>query len=165
MQMTGAVLLVFSAAFNVIDHNLLICKLECYGFSETAILFMRSYLTSRTQKVYYTASWSQSKVSDCGVPQGNGLGPLLYSIFTNDLPSVVCKATVQIYADDSTLYYAAKNLSELDNFLSAELTKVSDWMTQNKLVLNISKTKSIIMRSRHKLSFTPKMILNLYGNL
>ena len=104
--MTGAVLLDFSAAFDVIDHDLLIGKLECYGFSPTAI-----------QQVYYTGSWSHSKVLDCGVPQGSCLGPLLYAIFTNDLPSVLCKATVQMYADDSTLYYAAKTVSELDNAL------------------------------------------------
>lgn len=114
LKMTGAVLLDFSAAFDVIDHNLLIGKLECYGFSPTAIDFMKSYLTCRTQRVYYTGSWSHSKVLNCGVPQGSCLGPLLYAIFTNDLPSVLCKATVQMYADDSILHYAAKTVSELD---------------------------------------------------
>ena len=58
--MTGAILLDFSAAFDVIDHDLLIGKLEVYGFNPTAILFMKSYLTSRTQQVYYTGSWSHS---------------------------------------------------------------------------------------------------------
>ncbi len=96
--MTGAVLLDFSAAFDVIDHDLLIGKLECCGFSPTAILFMKSYLTSRTQRVYYTGSWSHSKALDC-------LGPLLYAIFTNDLPSVLYEATIQMYTDDSILYY------------------------------------------------------------
>ena len=56
-KMTGAVLLDFQA-FDFIDHNLLIGKLECYGFSPNAILFMKSYITSRTQQVYYTGSWS-----------------------------------------------------------------------------------------------------------
>ena len=88
-KMTGAVLPDFSVAFDVIDHNLLISKLECYGFSPTAIKLMKSYLTSRTQRVYYTGSWSHSRVLDCGVPQGSCLGPLLYGIFTNDLPSVL----------------------------------------------------------------------------
>ena len=111
-KMTGAVLLDFSAACDVIDYNLLISKLECCGFSPTAIKLMKSYLTSRTQRVYYTGSWSHSRVLDCGVPQGSCLGPLLYGIFTNDLPSVLCKATVQMYADDSTLYYAAETVSE-----------------------------------------------------
>lgn len=161
--MTGAVLFDFSAAFDVIDHNLLIGKLECYGFSPTAIDFMNSYLTCRKQWVYYTGSWSHSKVLDCGVPQGSCLGPLLYAIFTNDLPSVLCKATVQMYADDSTLYYAAKTVSELGYVLPAELNMVSDWIKQNKLVLNISKTKSVILVSSHKLSLIPKMSLNLSG--
>ena len=74
-----------------------------------------------------------------------------------------CKATVQMYADDSTLYYAAKTVSELDNVLSTELNMVFDWIKRNKMVLNISKTKSIILGSSHKLSSTPKMSLNLSG--
>ena len=61
------------------------------------------------------------------------------------------------------MYYAAKTVSELDNVLSAELNKVFDWIKLNNLVLNISKTKSIILGSRHNLSSTPKMRLNLYG--
>ena len=68
-----------------------------------------------------------------------------------------------MYADDSTLYYAAKTVSELDNVLSTELNKVFDWIKQNKFVLNISKTKSIILGLIHKLSSTPKMSLNLSG--
>ena len=71
------------------------------------------------------------------------------------------QAVIGMYADDSTLYYAAKTVSELDNVLSAELNKVFDWIKQNKLVLNISKTKSIVLGSSHKLSSTPKISLNL----
>ena len=68
-----------------------------------------------------------------------------------------------MYADDSTLYYAAKTVSELDNVLSAELSMVFDWIKQNELVLNISKTKSIILGSSHKMLSTSKMSLNLSG--
>ena len=67
-----------------------------------------------------------------------------------------------MYADDSTFYYAAKTVSELDNVLSAELNKVFDWIKRNNLVLNISKTKSIILGSRHNLVIYT-MSLNLYG--
>lgn len=164
-KMTGAVLLDFSAAFDVIDHSLLTGKLECYGFKPNAISFIRSYLSCRTQKVYYNGSWSNSKDLECGVPQGSCLGPLLYSIFTNDLPSVLHKASVQMYADDSTLYYAANSSTELDKVLSSELDMVFDWIQQNKLVLNISKTKSIILGSSHKLSSRPTLRLNLSGEL
>jgi len=62
-----------------------------------------------------------------------------------------------MYADDSTLYYAAKTVSELNNILTAELNRVFDWIKRNKLVLNISKTKSIIFGSSYKLSSTPNM--------
>ena len=160
-KMTGAVLLDFSAAFDVIDHDLLIDKLKCYGFEPNSISFMRSYLSDRTQKVYYNGSWSNSRGLDCGVPQGSCLGPLLYSIFTNDLPFVLVNALIQMYADDSTLYFMATSCAELNKVLSYELGLVVDWIKRNRLVLNISKTKSIILGSFHKLSSKPTLKLKI----
>lgn len=84
--MTGAVLLDFSAAFDVIDHNLFISKLKGYGFGSSTIAFMKSYLSCRTQMVYYNGSLFNCGELECGLPQESGLGPLLYSICTNDLP-------------------------------------------------------------------------------
>lgn len=155
MTITGAVLLDFSAAFNVIDHDLLIGKLTCF-MKRT---FMKSYISYRTQRVYYNGSMSNCKGLDCGLPQGSCLGPLLYSIFTNDLPSLLCKASLQMYEDDSTLYYAANTIGELDIVFSSVLKLVCDWIKQNKLVLNISNTKSIMIRSSHKLSSMPTLSL------
>ena len=68
----------FSAAFDVIDYDILIDKLICYGFSQSASALMRSYLSSRTQKVFYNGSLSKSSILECGIPQGSCLGPLLF---------------------------------------------------------------------------------------
>jgi hypothetical protein len=97
-------LLDFSAAFDILGHNLLLKKCRCYGFSTSAISWIQSYLSNRTQMVFFNGSFSNVAHVKCGVPQGSSLGPLSFSIFTNDLPLVLInKACVSMYPDDSTV--------------------------------------------------------------
>ena len=141
----GAVLLDFSAAFDIIDHNLLLC----YGFSTFAMSWIQSYLSNITQRVFFNGSFSNVKHVRCGVPQGSSLGHQLFSIFTNDLPLALCKACVSMYADNSTVYASAKTANEVTETLNKQLQSVLEWVASNKLVLNISKTKSIVFGSNH----------------
>ena len=90
-KLVGAVMLDFSAAFDVIDHTLLVNKLKCYGFTSNALAWFSQYLSGRRQRVFFNGSFSNWNPINCGVPQGSCLGPLLYSIFTNDLPLCVKK--------------------------------------------------------------------------
>ena len=73
----------FSAAFDIIDHNLLLKKRMCYGFSTStsAISWIQSYLSNRIQWVFFNGSFSNVKQVKCGIPQGSSLGPLLFSMF------------------------------------------------------------------------------------
>jgi hypothetical protein len=87
----------FSAAFDIIDHNLLY-----RGFITSAISGIQSYLSNRTQRVFFNRSFSNVKHVKCGVLQGSSLGPLLFSIFTNDLSPFFYQAYVSMYTDDST---------------------------------------------------------------
>ena len=103
-RIVGAVLLDFSAAFDLIDHNMLLMKLAAYGFNNCTLNWMRSYSSNRMQTVYFNGSCSAVKAVQCGVPQGSCLGPLLYSIFTNAMPLVLSKVSVAMFADDSTVY-------------------------------------------------------------
>ena len=160
-MLVGAVLLDFSAAFDVLDHFLLVEKLKCYGFNSSALKWIRSYLSHRSQKVYLNGSLSTSRGLDCGVPQGSCLGPLLFSVYTNDLSWATKSATTVLFADDSTLYCAAKSCDILNEVLSRELKIVHDWVVCNRLVLNISKTKCMVLGTRHRLSTEPKLDLNL----
>lgn len=75
-RLVGTILLDFSAAFDVIDHVILISKLIGYGFTSSAIRWFTSYLSERSQRVYFNGAISCSKYLDCGVPQGSCLGPL-----------------------------------------------------------------------------------------
>ena len=78
----GAVLLEFSAAFDIIDHSLLLEKYMCYDFTPPAIMWIKSYLSNRTQRVFFNGSLSNIIQVEAGIPKGSCLGPLLFSIFT-----------------------------------------------------------------------------------
>ena len=88
-QLTGACLLDMSSAFDVVNHGLLLEKLAYYGFSEQIIMWIKSYLSGRRQCVSIGGCLSKFLDVDSGVPQGSILGPLLYTIFTNELPEVL----------------------------------------------------------------------------
>ena len=158
----GAVLLDFSAAFDILNHELMLEKLKYYGFTESALFWVNSYLSNRKQMVYFNGSFSDIIPVKHGVPQGSCLGPLLYSIFTNDLPLVLTKANISMYADDSTIYLAAATVDDLNEKLASETANVVDWINKNKLILNVSKTNCIVLGTNHLLSSKP--VLNIAIN-
>ena len=123
-RIVGTVMLEFSVAFDIIDHALLIGKLRCYRFADTALSWMESYLSGRKQRVFFNGSLSVSKDVLCGVPQGSCLGPLLFSTFTNDLPYVLEQTKVVKYADHPTMFCAASTCNELTEVLCKELQTV-----------------------------------------
>ena len=88
-KLSAVVMLDLSAAFDVVDHEILIQKLEIYGFEECCISWFQSYLTNRSQQVYVEGSLSDPLLLEAGVPQGSILGPILYILYTNDLAEVV----------------------------------------------------------------------------
>jgi len=93
-RLVGAVVWDFSAAFDLIGHEILLQKLECYGFTPSSLSWMGSYLSNRKQRVFFNAQYSSTMTIHCGVPQGSCLGPLPYLIFTNDLPFIVKHSTI-----------------------------------------------------------------------
>ena len=160
-ELVGAVLLDFSAAFDILDHGLLVNKLCCYGFDSHSIDWFRSYLANRKYCVYFNGGYSEMKDLSCGVPQGSCLGPLLFSIFTNDLPLILNRASIAMYADDSTIHSASFIAGDLENVLNEELLLIKRWVNTNKLVLNLDKTKSIVLWDRRAKGVEPKLQLKL----
>jgi hypothetical protein len=104
---------------------------------------------------FFNGNFSNFKHVKCGVPQGSSLGPVVFSIFTNDLPLALNKACVSMYADDSTIYASATTANEVTETLK-ELQSVLKWVGSNKLVLNIPKTKSIVFGTIHSVSSRPE---------
>ena len=87
----------------------------------------------------------------CGVPQGSIFGPLLFLIYSNDLPNCLNFAMPRMFADDTNVSYAADSLNELQNVLNSELKSLHNWLITNRLSLNIAKTEFMTIGSRQKL--------------
>ena len=109
---------------------------------------------------------SEYRLITHGVPQGSVLGPLLFIIFVNDLPNSVCQSTVDIYADDTTLSTSAvvSDLPAIQQRLQDDINNIADWTSNNKMVLNASKTKSLLVTGKRLEKKAPDTNLKLSCN-
>ena len=164
-QMSGVMMVDLSAAFDMVDHSLLLEKLRIMGFGLESCNFFQSYLNKRSQRVLIDGHLSDELLIECGVPQGSILGPLLYVLYTNDLPEIVhtdcdmdnesyprmhCNRCGNIcsYADDSTYTYCSADPVEMSSKLTDVYNKISEYMVNNKLVINAEKTHLVVMGAR-----------------
>ena len=123
-QLSGVVLLDLSAAFDLVDPDLLLQKLRAYGFDEDSLQWVHSYLTDRQQAVWIDHALSDFLPCEVGVPQGSNLGPLLFLIFFNDLPqSLDCEADA--YADDTSLTVSGETVEEIGEKMTRNCDLVS----------------------------------------
>lgn len=127
-------------AFDTVNHSLLIDKLERYGVRGKFLELIKDYLTNRKQRVKIDSTYSDYGSINIGVPQGTILGPLLFVIYVNDLLMDMPDGSILSYADDTVVMVDDLNWSDAVSKLNGYLNKVADWLAQNKLVLNVSKT-------------------------
>lgn len=160
----------FSKAFDVVNHKLLTLKLTLLGFPTPLVLWIISYLTNRTQSVIFNLVKSEEFSVTSGVPQGSHLGPLLFLLFINDLPSVVIHSNILLYADDVKLFLSYKN--EQDSFfLQTDLDHLCDWCEINCMKLNLKKCKHMTFsrrqpsRSKYKISDYTLESLEVFDDL
>jgi hypothetical protein len=143
-----ALFLDLSKAFDTLNHEILLTKLDYYGISGIEYLWFKSYLTNRQQFTLYSETNSDSLPLNTGVPQGSILGPLLFLIYVNDINYASDFFDMLLYADDTTLItpLCASNLCSITPNLNDELGKIYDWLCLNRLSLNVKKTKYMIFR-------------------
>lgn len=149
-EIAVSVFLDIKKAFDTVSHSILLKKLESYyGFTEKTLQLFSSYLAERKQCVVFDRISSGFRKITCGIPQGTVLGPMLFSLYINDLPSALSRKTI-MYADDTALLFRGNSLCTLKKEITAELAQISAWFARNKLALNVAKTKYIIFHSRRK---------------
>ena len=147
----GAILMDLSKAFDTINHDLLIAKLNAYGFSHSSQSLLYSYLSNRWQrtKINYTFSlWTEILQ---GVPQGSILGPLRFNIYLNDLFFLDIESELCNYADDNTLYQCELSLNVLVEKLEKAAKSVIQWFGYNYMKLNESKCKLLISGNKEEI--------------
>ena len=112
-QLTGAAFVDLKKTFDLVDHHCLLHKLQHYGVRGRSLTWFRNYLTIRSQRVQYGKELSSSLPLDFGVPQGSLLGPLLSVIYINDLPKCLMHWEINMYADDTVIYYTGSHVHAL----------------------------------------------------
>ena len=142
----GVVFLDLSEAFDAVDYEILMSKLSSVGVSPRSLEWFSSYLSNRNQQTSCDNKLSEALPVTFGVPQGSILGPLVFLVYTNELPAIQ-HSEVSSYADDAVLYCFAKEPREQESKLNASIYNVALWLKANGLTLKLSKTKSILMGS------------------
>jgi len=120
-----------SKAFDTVDSHILLKKLDYLGFQENELNFFKGYLTDRTQRTKFKDTLSDRLTTECGVPQGSILGPLLFIIYINDFSKSI-KADTSIFADDTTLVCSGKNKEDLKSNIVSNLIHAEEWFSANK---------------------------------
>ena len=174
-MLAGVTMIDMSAAFDVVDVQLLLEKCRLYGFSREAEQWLWSYLVGRSQYTTIAGSTSSTLPLVAGVPQGSILGPLLYTIFTSDFPEVVhgedcphgplhrqpgelagyrtmcteCGGVV-CFADDSTNTVFANTEAELSGRMTRKYRIMADYLTENRLCINSAKTHTMVICTKQR---------------
>lgn len=145
-KLTAVVLLDYSKAFDVVNHQMLLSILHFVGCSQSAIKMFKSFLLNRSQCVRLAGKCSTSIPIHRGVPQGSILGPLLFSIYTSRLPSSVEHCQLQMYADDAQIYlsFPVTEIDEAMSRIELDLDKILRFSLGHALTLNIAKTKAVL---------------------
>ena len=137
-------------AFDTVDHQILLPKLNHYGIRGVTNDWFKSYLSNRSQYVSINGYDSGLAAINCGVPQGSVLGPLLFLLYINDLNQAIKFCKVHHFADDTNLLCLGNSIKKLNKLVNADLKRLVNWLNANKISLNVKKTEMVIFKSKQK---------------
>ena len=151
-------LLDLSAAFDTVDHSILLNRLaHRFSLRGSALAWFRSYLSDRSHFVCIRGVRSATRSSSCGVPQGSVLGPILHLLYVSPLGDIVrrCNMGFHSHADDTQLYLSFNSLSANEQVSSVSrvescVREIDNWMARNKIKLNRNKTELLVISSRYR---------------
>lgn len=147
-----AVFLDLKRAFETVDRGILLRRLSSMGIGGDVLRWFQSYLHDRRQRVKYKDCVSESLRVQHGVPQGTVLGPLLFLLYINDMVKVVKMCKVELFADDTMIYFVGRDIIRMQEIVNRDLNNLFDWLCNNKLSLNTSKSGFCLFGRRGRLS-------------
>ena len=159
-EIIGVILCDLSKAFDTLPHDLLIAKLEAYGFSYDSPPLIYDYLTNRKQRCKVGSEYSTWQEVQDGVPQGSVLGPLLFNIFINDFFYFIHESDVCNFADDNSIYTSGKTIEEVTCKLERDMKIAMQWFRDNSMAANPKKFQLMFLGTKNIV----KKCLNIDGN-
>ena len=140
----------FKKAFDTVDHEIMLKKIECYCIRGHANMFFRWCLTNRRQLTVVNGVQSDIGIVKCGVPQGSVLGPLFFLLYINDIYRAVGCNAVRLFADDTSLLSSGPNLNDVIDQAKELFHKLYHWCVANKLSINSDKTHFVLFHTKNK---------------
>jgi len=141
-----------SKAFDMVNHNILLYKIQHYGIRGNIYKWFQTYLTNRSQVTFVNNTHSNPLTVKLGVPQGSVLGPLLYLLYVNDISHVLDHDdnSIRLFADDTNIFIVGNNINDIKCRAQTSLQLLYDWFSKNNLRLNIAKTCYTLFSKRIK---------------
>ena len=149
-KLTCGVFIDLQKAFDTVDHEILLKKLETYGFRGLANNWFSSYLSNRKQYVHVSGEESDYREIKHGVPQGSVLGPILFLLYINDLSNAIVYCLIYNFADDTAIVYTEEDPRRLKKRVNIDLKLLLHWLKANKIHLNVAKTVVLLFKNKSK---------------